>query len=116
MFPLGTGVGLIMPVLMVALQNAAEQKDLGAATSSNVFFRSMGSSFGVAIFGAIMSAQLAYWIPRLVPKRALHISARGGLQPGRGPPPARTGAVRDRRTPSPIPFTPCSCGPRRSPC
>ncbi len=74
MFPLGIGVGLIMPVLMVALQNAAEQKDLGAATSSNVFFRSMGSSFGVAIFGAIMTAQLAYWIPRLVPKTALHIS------------------------------------------
>jgi EmrB/QacA subfamily drug resistance transporter len=74
MFPLGAGVGLIMPVLMVALQNAAEQKDLGAATSSNVFFRSMGSSFGVAIFGAIMTAQLAYWIPKLVPKTALHIS------------------------------------------
>ena len=75
MFPLGIGVGLIMPVLMVALQNAAEQKDLGAATSSNVFFRSMGSSFGVAIYGAIMSAGLAYWIPRLVPKGALHVSA-----------------------------------------
>jgi MFS family permease len=74
MFPLGIGVGLIMPVLMVALQNAAEQKDLGAATSSNVFFRSMGSSFGVAIFGAIMTSQLAYWIPRLVPKTGLNIS------------------------------------------
>ncbi len=74
MFSLGTGIGLIMPVLMVALQNAADQKDLGAATSSNVFFRSMGSSFGVAIFGAIMTAQLAYWIPRLVPKTPLHIS------------------------------------------
>ena len=84
MFPLGAGVGLIMPVLMVALQNASEQKDLGAATSSNVFFRSMGSSFGVAIFGAIMTAQLAYWIPRLVPKtRIAHLRDGGGLQPGR---------------------------------
>ena len=75
MLPLGTGLGMIMPVLVVAIQNATAQEDLGTATSSNVFFRSMGSAFGVAIFGAIMSSQLAYWIPRLVPHTGLHISA-----------------------------------------
>ncbi len=74
MLPLGAGIGMIMPVLFVAIQNATSQEDLGTATSSNVFFRSMGSSFGVAIFGAIIASQLAYWIPRLVPHTGLHIS------------------------------------------
>ncbi len=67
MIPLGAGIGLIMPVMVVAVQNATDWDDLGTATSSNVFFRSMGSAFGVAVLGAIMNARLAYWFPRLVP-------------------------------------------------
>jgi hypothetical protein len=67
MVPLGMGLGLIMPVVVVAVQNATGREDLGTATSSNVFFRSMGSSFGVAVLGAILDARLAYWFPRLVP-------------------------------------------------
>jgi hypothetical protein len=43
-----------MPVLVVAVQNAVEQRDLGVATSSGLFFRSLGGSFGTAIFGAIV--------------------------------------------------------------
>jgi EmrB/QacA subfamily drug resistance transporter len=76
MVPLGAGIGMIMPVMIVAIQNATSHEDLGTATSSNVFFRSMGSSFGVAIFGSIMNSRLAYWIPRLVPKTGLHVSAQ----------------------------------------
>ncbi|HUZ42904.1 MAG TPA: MDR family MFS transporter [Acidimicrobiales bacterium] len=78
MLILGTGMGAIMPVLIVAIQNATEQRDLGTATSANTFFRSMGSSFGVAIFGSIMNARLGYWIPKLVPAAATHagLSAR----------------------------------------
>ncbi|MBO0728824.1 MAG: MFS transporter [Acidimicrobiaceae bacterium] len=67
MIPLGVGLGLIMPVIVVAVQNATDQEDLGTATSSNMFFRSMGMSFGVAVLGAIMNARLLYWFPRLVP-------------------------------------------------
>ncbi|HZT65071.1 MAG TPA: MDR family MFS transporter [Acidimicrobiales bacterium] len=73
MLVMGLGMGMIMPVLVVAVQNAAEQRDLGAATSANVFFRSMGSAFGVALFGTIMNLRLRYWFPRLVP----HVHAAG---------------------------------------
>lgn len=76
MLVLGAGIGAIMPVLIVAIQNATEQRDLGTATSSNTFFRSMGSSFGVAAFGAIMTGRLKYWLPRLVPASA---AARLGI-------------------------------------
>jgi len=63
----GCGMGLIMPVTLTAVQNAVAQEDLGVATSSSVFFRSMGSSFGVALFGAVMNARLRYWFPKFVP-------------------------------------------------
>jgi EmrB/QacA subfamily drug resistance transporter len=62
----GTGMGMVMPVTLTAVQNAVPQSDLGIATSSSVFFRSMGASFGVAVFGAIMNARLSYWYPHFV--------------------------------------------------
>ncbi len=54
--PLGIGLGLVMPVMTVAVQNAVDRADLGAATSSVGFFRSLGGSVGVAVFGAVLSA------------------------------------------------------------
>jgi EmrB/QacA subfamily drug resistance transporter len=56
MLIVGAGLGLTMQVLVVAVQNAVDHRDLGAATSSNLFFRSMGASFGTAVFGAIVAA------------------------------------------------------------
>lgn len=71
----GTGMGMVMPVTLTAVQNAVPQTDLGVATSSSIFFRSMGASFGVAVFGAIMNARLAYWFPHFVKSTGkLHIS------------------------------------------
>ncbi|HEY1370121.1 MAG TPA: MDR family MFS transporter [Gaiellaceae bacterium] len=67
---LGAGIGMVMPVLVLAVQNSVDHRDLGAATSSTTFFRSMGGSFGVAIFGAIFANRLAYWLPLLVPHGA----------------------------------------------
>ncbi|MBV8561843.1 MAG: MFS transporter [Actinobacteria bacterium] len=67
---LGFGMGLVMPVLVLAVQNAVDPKDMGAATSSTTFFRSIGGSFGVAIFGAIFANRLGYWLPRELPRRA----------------------------------------------
>jgi len=58
MVVLGLGIGLILQVLVIAVQNAVDYKDLGAATSGVTFFRSIGASFGVAIFGAIFSNTL----------------------------------------------------------
>jgi EmrB/QacA subfamily drug resistance transporter len=67
---LGFGMGLVMPVLVLAVQNAVDPRDMGTATSSTTFFRSIGGSFGVAIFGAIFSNRLATWLPRELPRAA----------------------------------------------
>jgi len=53
MFVFGVGIGLIMQVLVVAVQNAVTYRDLGVATSAATFFRMIGGSFGTAVFGAI---------------------------------------------------------------
>jgi EmrB/QacA subfamily drug resistance transporter len=55
---LGGGFGLVMPNLVVALQNAVGTSELGAATATAAFFRQLGGTFGVAMSGAIMTAQL----------------------------------------------------------
>lgn len=57
--PLGVGLGLVMPVMTVAVQNAVDRRDLGAATASVGFFRSLGGSAGVALFGAVLSWDVA---------------------------------------------------------
>ena len=54
MIVLGISMGLVMPPLVVAVQNAADTADLGTATASITFFRSMGGSFGVALVGAVL--------------------------------------------------------------
>jgi EmrB/QacA subfamily drug resistance transporter len=53
---LGLGLGVAMPVLNLAVQNEFEQHDLGIATSSNQLFRSLGSTVGTAVFGAMLTA------------------------------------------------------------
>ncbi|HEY4360223.1 MAG TPA: MDR family MFS transporter [Bryobacteraceae bacterium] len=50
----GIGMGLLMPVYTVAVQNVAPRKYMGAATASTTFFRSIGSTMGVAIFGSLL--------------------------------------------------------------
>ena len=75
---LGLGVGMVMQVSLLAIQNAVEYRDLGVATSSAQFFRSLGGSFGVALFGAIMNARLLAELPAHVPAEALE-SVRGEM-------------------------------------
>ena len=58
MFVLGAGLGLVMQILVTAVQNAVKQSDLGAATAGANFFRSIGGSFGTAVFGALYANQL----------------------------------------------------------
>jgi MFS family permease len=55
MFILGVGLGCVMQVLVLIVQNAVPYTELGVATSGATFFRSIGGSFGTAIFGAIFS-------------------------------------------------------------
>ena len=58
-FVLGFALGLIIQVLVIAVQNSADFADLGTATSGATFFRSIGGAFGVSVFGAIFSNRLA---------------------------------------------------------
>jgi EmrB/QacA subfamily drug resistance transporter len=67
MVVLGLGVGSVMPVLTLAVQNAVDRKQLGTATSSVVFFRSIGSSLGAAVFGTILGNRLAHHISENIP-------------------------------------------------
>jgi EmrB/QacA subfamily drug resistance transporter len=55
MIVLGMGLGGVMQVLVIIVQNAVPQSQLGVATSGATFFRSIGGSFGTAIFGAIFA-------------------------------------------------------------
>jgi EmrB/QacA subfamily drug resistance transporter len=76
MFVVGLGIGCVMQVLVVAVQNAVPQSQLGVATSSATFFRSIGGSFGVALFGAIFNARLFADLPKYLPAaaaRSLHL-------------------------------------------
>lgn len=50
----GFGMGLLMPVYTVAIQNAASREHMGAASALPTFFRSIGSTIGVAVFGAVL--------------------------------------------------------------
>ncbi|MFD6437371.1 MFS transporter [Streptomyces venezuelae] len=56
---LGAGIGLVMPVLVLAVQNAVRPTDLGTATSANNYFRQIGGSVGAAIFGTLFADRLA---------------------------------------------------------
>ncbi|ROS31137.1 MFS transporter [Cellulomonas sp. PhB150] len=58
MFVLGAGLGLVMQVLVLAVQNAVEYRDLGTGTSGATFFRTIGSCVGVAVFGTVFSSHL----------------------------------------------------------
>ncbi|MEE1809034.1 MDR family MFS transporter [Streptomyces sp. BE133] len=58
MLVLGVGIGLCMQVLTIAVQNTVDYSDLGTATSGVTFFRTLGSSFGTAVFGTIYANAL----------------------------------------------------------
>ncbi|WP_406072662.1 MDR family MFS transporter [Micromonospora sp. NBC_01638] len=59
MVVLGAGMGFLMQTSMLIAQNSVEQKDLGAASGAATFFRSIGGSFGISLFGAIFANRLA---------------------------------------------------------
>src|SRR5580658_10507343 len=73
----GFGMGLLQPVYTVAVQNVAPRKYMGAATASTAFFRSIGSTMGVAIFGSVLLTgyhrDLMTGIPADTPPEALKL-------------------------------------------
>ncbi|WP_314174365.1 MFS transporter [Streptomyces winkii] len=55
---LGLGIGLVLPVLVLAVQNSVPARDLGVATSANNYFRQIGGSVGAAVFGTVFIQRL----------------------------------------------------------
>jgi EmrB/QacA subfamily drug resistance transporter len=93
MLVLGAGIGLIMQVLTIIVQNTVDYRDLGVATSGVTFFRTLGSAFGAAIFGTIYANVLRGVLPGALARapgvdpaavgtpRALHAYPRAQIAP-----------------------------------
>lgn len=90
-FVFGFGLGLVMQVLVLIAQNAVPYRDLGVATSGATFFRSIGASFGVSLFGTAFANNLR---PRIADALAGH-----PLPPGVDP----AGIAEDPRTVARLP-------------
>ncbi len=67
---LGAGIGLVMPVLVLAVQNSVHPRDLGTATSANNYFRQIGGSVGAAVFGTLFADRLADSLAERLPAGA----------------------------------------------
>lgn len=65
---IGGGLGFSMQTIVIALQNSVHFTEMGIATSANTFFRSIGSTIGVAVFGSIYANRLGAYIPEAVGK------------------------------------------------
>ena len=57
---LGAGMGCLMQITMLVAQNSVQMKDMGVASSSTTLFRTLGSSFGVAIMGALFNNRVQH--------------------------------------------------------
>ena len=75
MVVLGLGIGMFMQVMTLAVQNAVNHSEIGVATASATFFRSIGSSLGGAIFGAILTNRLALHLKQLIPGSSVKVAA-----------------------------------------
>ena len=81
MLVVGVGIGLVMQVLVLVVQNDARPQEIGVATSTATFFRSVGGSFGVAIFGAIFASRLAGQLSQLPHSVTAHLGGGVHLNP-----------------------------------
>ena len=88
MLVLGLGLGLVMQVLVLAVQNAVSYEQLGVATSAATLFRSIGGSLGTAVLGAVFANRLTHLLDDRLPG-----APSGNVNPaavGSLPPTART--------------------------
>jgi EmrB/QacA subfamily drug resistance transporter len=72
MFVVGLGMGTFMQVMVLAVQNSVPRSELGVATGTVTFFRSIGSSLGGAIFGAILVSRFRSHLKHLLPAFSSH--------------------------------------------
>jgi EmrB/QacA subfamily drug resistance transporter len=79
MVVLGAGIGLVMSVMVLVTQNSVDRSDLGVATATVSFFRSVGGSVGVAVFGALFTSGLTHNLSRDLPAAvAAKLGSTGG--------------------------------------
>ncbi|MFF8844729.1 MDR family MFS transporter [Streptomyces sp. NPDC015127] len=86
---LGAGMGFLMQITMLVAQNSVEMKDMGVASSAATLFRTLGSSFGVAIMGALFTSRVQD-----------EMAARGGAQATAGS--AQLDAASLAKLPDPV--------------
>jgi EmrB/QacA subfamily drug resistance transporter len=81
----GAGFGMVTQILMVAIQNAVDPRQIGTATAGANLFRALGGSVGVAVYGAILTAGLRHWLPVELHGRTARGITAAGVQatPGR---------------------------------
>ena len=77
MVVMGAGLGLFMQIPTLAVQNSTDRSELGTATSTVTFFRSLGSALGGAIFGTILNARLTQHLTELLPAGAGKLASHG---------------------------------------
>ncbi len=73
---LGVGMGFLMQITSVIVQNSVNPRDIGVASSSRAFFQQIGGSIGVALFGAVFARRLIESMTSLLP--GVHLNAGGG--------------------------------------
>ncbi len=66
MYAFGAGLGFTMQVVVTAVQNSVDRRNMGAATASVTFFRSMGGAIGTALLGAILNIRLKHHLSEIV--------------------------------------------------
>lgn len=76
----GIGFGMVSQILVVAIQNAVEPREIGTATAAANLFRALGGSVGVAVFGAIFTTGLRHWLPVELGGRAPRGVTAAGIQ------------------------------------
>jgi EmrB/QacA subfamily drug resistance transporter len=84
MVVLGLGLGSVMQTYILIVQNATSREDLGIATSITQLTRSMGATFGIAIYGTVMVSRMKAEIPKHLPSEALNSSRAERLSGGSG--------------------------------
>jgi len=93
MYAFGAGLGFTMQVVVTAVQNSVDRRNMGVATASVTFFRSMGGAIGTALLGAILNIRLKHHLNEIV----------GAAQGGRPAGPIQTNDVTAIRSlPEPI--------------
>jgi EmrB/QacA subfamily drug resistance transporter len=66
MYAFGMGLGFTMQVVVTAVQNSVDRRNMGVATASVAFFRSMGGAIGTALLGAILNVQLKHHLAEII--------------------------------------------------